>query len=129
MFITTDYVRAGSGKIKVSGNDELPMEKLLNVFEQACVNEPFSLDGLKLPSEEHAEQLSDSGQPSAATKETTEARGDKAAEVISGYETIRIKPCETCLAAKDQRIEELDDENTRLTEDYEEQIKELREMT
>ncbi|MDM8523237.1 response regulator [Desulfococcaceae bacterium HSG8] len=86
VFITTDYLQIGAGKIKESKSDELPMENLLDVFEKACSGESYSLDGLKLTSKE---QVTDShSSPDPVGK-------DDVAGTTSDSETIRIKVSKT----------------------------------
>ncbi|MCP4104496.1 MAG: hypothetical protein GY749_03010 [Desulfobacteraceae bacterium] len=100
VFITTDYLRIGAVAIKKDKNDEFPSEKLLNVFNKVCANEPYSLDGLKPDIEE---QPVDSVQPgSEQSSEYRDESGtgrvsgaDDAAKTISEYETIRIKISKT----------------------------------
>ncbi|MCP4400830.1 MAG: response regulator [bacterium] len=101
VFITTDYLRAGARQIKEHKSDEaLSLEKILDVFEKACSNEPYSLDGLKLAPEPQPEPPPEVGQPEAAeaAEETGVRRApgkDETSETIAGYETIRIKLSKT----------------------------------
>lgn len=47
VFISTDYLRFGAELIKNSGEDSMEIHKLLQVYDKAYGNEPFSLEGLK----------------------------------------------------------------------------------
>ncbi len=105
VFITTDYLRTGARNIKQDKNDEFPIEKLLNVYNNVCTNDPYSLDGLK---PDPVEQPIDSVQPDSeySPESGDESRTDQVSDnrvsdaddvtkTISEYETIRIKISKT----------------------------------
>ena len=87
VFITSDYVRAGARKIKAIQQDDLSIEPLLAVFESICANQPYTLEGLKLP-EEDLNPVSPAGSASDAAKP---GKKDSGVE----QDTVRIKLSKT----------------------------------
>ena len=87
VFITTDYLHIAAAKINESKNDELPIEKLLNVFEKACSGEAYSLDGLKPSALEQLNLKTDSDISSERKANVSGKNTDS--------ETIRIKISKT----------------------------------
>jgi len=87
-------MRAGAAQIENGQTDELPVEQLLNVFEQACAGESYALDGLKTPLEEYKARQA----PTQSAEKGQQADPNAAAspaKTVSGQETIRIKLSKT----------------------------------
>lgn len=87
VFITSDYVRAGARKIKTIQQDDLPVEPLLAVFESICADQPYTLEGLKLP-EDDLNPVSPAGLSSDVAKPGKKGSGVE-------QDTVRIKLSKT----------------------------------
>ncbi|MBI9108400.1 MAG: response regulator [Spirochaetales bacterium] len=91
VFTTTDYLDAGAKMIKNDKSDEaLEIEKLLNIYEKAYANEPFSLDAVQLQKDA---ALPGSKAPALPGEGKAEGAGKAAAEKneLPEQESIRVK--------------------------------------
>ena len=86
VFLTTDYLGMGVNVIRTEKSDDsLDIEKLLNIYEKAYANEPYSLDAARL----QKEKLS-SGDKSAAGAEEKNQKAVVKTE-LPEQESIRVK--------------------------------------
>ena len=76
VFITSDYLEAGAAAIRKDKSDEtLDIEKLLNIYEKAYANEPYSLDAVRL---KKAEEKAPAATKAKVEGKTTEAASTEA---------------------------------------------------
>lgn len=75
VFITTDYLRAGSETVKKTKEDGIEAEKLLTAFEQAYADEPYDLEKIRLEKKSEAPPASEAPRAPVPKEGPADTRG------------------------------------------------------
>ena len=90
VFTTTDYLEAGAAAIRTDKSDEtLEIEKLLQIYEKAYANEPYSLDAVRLQKKESAAPVRTTA--AGETGKTEEKKPAVLKNELPEQESIRVK--------------------------------------